>query len=218
MRFPPRPRPLSWSPSKSSLYYYDLLLFPSLSKTHLTEYNFLCLKSLPSMSIFSSSCHKLYFPAYEFFHVCHFYGVLETIKFFFGSNQIEPKLNLFRLCFGLFSETKQIFFSLFRFVSVLRSSIETTKTNWNKLEKISQKQISIRLSSKQLIFFSVRTKTNRNSTCFGCFSVCFFARPNKIFFGLFWCFRLVSKQPKQTELMVWRIKKVYILTNLLLFR
>ncbi len=34
------------------------------------------------------------------------------------------------------------------------------------------------------IFFSVRTETNRNSICFGCFSVCF-AKPKNIFFDLF---------------------------------
>jgi hypothetical protein len=34
------------------------------------------------------------------------------------------------------------------------------------------------------IFFSVQTETNRNSICFGCFSVCF-AKPKKKFFGLF---------------------------------
>ncbi len=49
------------------------------------------------------------------------------------------------------------------------------------------------------IFFPVRTKTNRNSICFGCFSVCF-AKPKNFFFGLFRCFGPVSKQPKQTEL------------------
>ncbi len=38
--------------------------------------------------------------------------------------------------------------------------------------------------SKQSNFFSVRTETNRNSICFGCFSVCF-AKPKYIFFGLF---------------------------------
>jgi hypothetical protein len=48
------------------------------------------------------------------------------------------------------------------------------------------------------IFFSVRTETNRNSICFGCFLVCF-AKPKKNFFGLFRCFGPVSKQPKQTE-------------------
>ncbi len=48
------------------------------------------------------------------------------------------------------------------------------------------------------IFFSVRTETNRNSICFGCFSVCF-AKQKNIFFGLFRCFGPVLKQPKQTE-------------------
>ncbi len=48
------------------------------------------------------------------------------------------------------------------------------------------------------IFFSVRTETNRNSICFGCFSVCF-AKPKNIFFGLFQCFGRVANEPKQTE-------------------
>jgi hypothetical protein len=60
-----------------------------------------------------------------------------------------------------------------------------------------------RVSLKQSNFlFSVRAETNRNSICFGCFSVCF-AKPKNIFFsvclGLFRCFELVTKQPKQTE-------------------
>jgi hypothetical protein len=82
-----------------------------------------------------------------------------------------------------------------------------------------QKTLSVRVSSKQLIFFPVQqkqTKTNRKSFCFGCFSVC--AEGPKKFFGLFRIFRLVSKQPKQTKLMVRGIKKVNILTNLLLFQ
>jgi hypothetical protein len=59
--------------------------------------------------------------------------------------------------------------------------------------------LRIRVSSKQSIFFFlVRTETNRNSICFGCFSVCF-AKPKKKFSGLFRCFGPVSKQPKQTE-------------------
>ncbi len=144
------------------------------------------------------------------------------------------------------------------------------------------------MSSKQSNFLLVRTETNRNSICFGCFSVCF-AKPKKIFSvcfgvsdryrnnqnkhnffetnqnnlqknvlyegvletvifflasnqnkpklnlfrlffglllretkkifgGLFQCFGPVSKQQKQTELIIWGIKKVDILTNLLLFR
>jgi hypothetical protein len=49
--------------------------------------------------------------------------------------------------------------------------------------------------------FSVRTETNRNSTCFGSFSVCF-AKPINYFFGLFRfvrCFGSILKQPKQTD-------------------
>ncbi len=127
-------------------------------------------------------------------------------KFVFGSNRNKPKLNLFRLFFGLFRETKKHFF---RFVSVFRTGIETNRKNL-------QKMFSIRGSSKPLIFFSVRTETNQNSICFGCFSVCFFTKP-QIFF-----FRFVSVccdvTDRQTELMVWGIKKIDILTNLLLFR
>ncbi len=87
------------------------------------------------------------------------------------------------------TETNQFF----RFVSVCfvvsdryrnnRNKQKFVETNRNKTKK-SPKTCSLRVSSKPLIFFSVRTKTNRNSICFGCFSVCFFAKPN-IFFSLF---------------------------------
>jgi hypothetical protein len=43
----------------------------------------------------------------------------------FGSNRNKPKQDLFRICFGLFRETKKNF----RFVSVFRTFIETTETN-----------------------------------------------------------------------------------------
>jgi hypothetical protein len=139
-------------------------------------------------------------------------GVLETIKFFFSVRTLITRNSI---CFGYFSvcfaKPNHIFFGLFRCFGPVSKQPKQT-------EKISKKQISIRVSSKHLIFFSVRTETNRNSTCFGCFSFFFFVKPNKIFFGLFQCFGPVSRQPKQTELMVWGIKKVYILTNLLLFR
>ncbi len=134
--------------------------------------------------------------------------------FFFGSNQNEPKLNLLRLFVSFLRETKQIFF---RFVSVFRTGIETTETNRNKPKKISKKQISIRVSSKQLTFF----RSNRNNlklNLFWLFFGLFFRETKQNFFVLFRCFGLVLKQPKQTELMVWGIKKVHILTNLLLFR
>ena len=47
-------------------------------------------------------------------------------KINFGSNRNKPKQDLFRVCFGLFRETKN---KKFRFVSVFRTYIETTETN-----------------------------------------------------------------------------------------
>ena len=47
-------------------------------------------------------------------------------KKIFGSNRNKPKQVLFRVCFGLFRETKS---RKFRFVSVFRTYIETTETN-----------------------------------------------------------------------------------------
>jgi hypothetical protein len=54
----------------------------------------------------------------------------------------------------------------------------------------------------------VQTETNRNQSVSVVFQLVFFAKPPKKIFGLFWCFGQVSKQPKQTEIMVWGIKKV----------
>jgi hypothetical protein len=50
--------------------------------------------------------------------------------FFLSLNRNKPKLNLFRLFFGLFRETKKL---MFWFVSLFRTGIETTKTNRKKL-------------------------------------------------------------------------------------
>ncbi len=47
-------------------------------------------------------------------------------KIIFGSNRNKPKQDLFRVCFGLFRETKN---EKFRFDSVFRTLIETTETN-----------------------------------------------------------------------------------------
>jgi hypothetical protein len=75
-------------------------------------------------------------------------------------------------------------------------------------------KVVYRVSSKQSNFFfrfePKQTETQSVSVCF--------AKPKKKFFGLFRYFGPVSKQPKQTELMVWGIENVDILLNLLLFR
>jgi hypothetical protein len=50
----------------------------------------------------------------------------------FGSNRNKPKQDLFRVCFGLFRETKK---TNFWFVSVFRTCIETTETNRTVLKR-----------------------------------------------------------------------------------
>jgi hypothetical protein len=124
---------------------------------------------------------------------------------FFRFEQKQTETQSVSVIFRFVSRNQKTFF---RFVSVFRTGIETIETHIifsKQTEKKSPKTFSIRGSSKPLIFFSVRTETNRNSICFGCFSVCFFAKPKHFFSGLFRCFGPVSKQPKQTELMVWGI-------------
>jgi hypothetical protein len=142
-------------------------------------------------------------------------GVLETINFFFGSNRNKLKLNLFLLSFGLFR--KNIFFSFF---GLFRTVIKTTKTNRTlskQTEKISKK-LSLLGGPRNCSFFSrFELKETETQSVLVLYQV-FFSRNKKKYFGLFWCFGPVSKQLKQTELMVWGIKKVYILTNFLLFR
>jgi hypothetical protein len=55
----------------------------------------------------------------------------------FGSNRNKPKLNLFRLIFGLFRETNKTFF---RFASVFRIRFETTKTNISVSKQTEKKR------------------------------------------------------------------------------
>jgi hypothetical protein len=64
----------------------------------------------------------------------------------FGLNRKEPKLNLFRLCFGLFHETKKYFF---RLVSVFRTCIETTETNMH-VSKQTETNLKIHLNNTHI--------------------------------------------------------------------
>jgi hypothetical protein len=108
--------------------------------------------------------------------------------FFFGSNRNKPKLDLFRLFFGLFCETKKHFF---RFVLVCFSVSDRYRNNRNKqsfLEtnrKNLQKTFSIRGSAKKLIFFLGSNRKKPKLNLFSCFSVCYFTKPQYFFFGLF---------------------------------
>ncbi len=75
---------------------------------------------------------------------------------FFGLNQNKLKLNLFRLFFVKFRTTQNFFFDFFL---CFRTGIETTKT-YRTNRKNFFKMLSIRVSSKQLIFFW-QTETNQ---------------------------------------------------------
>jgi hypothetical protein len=133
---------------------------------------------------------------------------------FFVSNRNKPKLNLFRLFFGLFHETKKHFFW---FVSVFRTVIETTETDRifsQQTEKNLQKTFSIG-GPRNRFFISRFEPKQPKFNLFRLFFGLLFREKKKKIVGLFRCFGPVSKQ---TELMVWVIKKVDISTNLLLFR
>jgi hypothetical protein len=79
-------------------------------------------------------------------------------KKIFGSNRNKPKLNLFRLIFGLFRETTNF---LFRFVSVFLTCFATKETNRSvskQAQKNEKSNIKTRVSTKQTKKFSVRTE------------------------------------------------------------
>jgi hypothetical protein len=145
-------------------------------------------------------------------------GVLETFKFFFRFEPKQTETQSVLIVFRFVSRNQKTFF---RSVSVFRTGIETTETNRifsKQTEKISKKRFLLGVL-KTVNFFSQfepkQTKTQSGSVVFW---FAFLRNQKILFFGLFRCFGPVSIQPKQTELLVWGIKKVDILTNLLLFR
>jgi hypothetical protein len=89
---------------------------------------------------------------------------------YFGSNRNKPKHNLFRLIFGLFRETKNLFF---RFVSVFRIRFKTTETNRSvsKQTEINKKKWKICWKEENLImYFKLCRNTIRqegNTQCCG---------------------------------------------------
>ncbi len=86
----------------------------------------------------------------------------------------EPKLNLFRLLFGLFREAKKNF----RFVSVFSTSIETTKTN-RIYGRGNLVHILTNLQFFRLVFCLFRLFQNTDTPCFD----------------------IKAKQPKQTPVL-----------------
>jgi hypothetical protein len=94
-------------------------------------------------------------------------------KIFFGSNLNKPKQDLFRLCFGLFRETKKlkisVCFGLFQtYIETFetnRTVLKQTKTTLNFLKKTKQNMLSIKLF--RLIFCLFRFIQTIGTLCFG---------------------------------------------------
>ncbi len=81
-------------------------------------------------------------------------------KIKFGSYRNKPKQDLFRVCFGLFCETKN---KKFRFVSVFQTYIETTKTNRTVLLQTETTLNFLKNSPK----YSLSNCLVGSSVCFG---------------------------------------------------
>ncbi len=108
---------------------------------------------------------------------------------FFRFEPKQTKTQFVSVVFRFVSRNQKTFFLFF---SVFRTGIEITETNRissKQTEKISKQTFSIKGSSKPLIFF---LGSNRNSFCFGCFSVCFL-RNQQIFFRFVSMFRTGSE-------------------------
>jgi hypothetical protein len=112
------------------------------------------------------------------------------------------------------TQSVSVVFGLFWCFGPVSKQPKQTEFSRNKPKQtkiISKKRCLLGGPQNRKFFFSVRPETNQNSICFGSFSVCFFVKTTNFFrgcFGLFRCFGPVSKQPKQTELMVWGIKRL----------
>jgi hypothetical protein len=126
-------------------------------------------------------------------------GFPRNNQFFFQFKPKQTETQSVPVVFRFVSRNKKTFFFglfwCFGPVSKQRNKQNFLETNLNKpkqTEKNSKKSFSITGTSKPLIFF---LGSNRNSICFGCFSVCFFAKPQHFFFGLFRC----SDQYETTE-------------------
>ncbi len=109
-------------------------------------------------------------------------------NFFFGSNRNKPKLDLFRLFFGLFRETKNIIFGLFWCFGSVQKQPKQTEFSRNKPKKSPKNVLYLGVLETVIFFFSVRTETNRNSICYGGFRFAFLLN-QKIIFSFFFMFR-----------------------------
>jgi hypothetical protein len=108
-------------------------------------------------------------------------------NFFFGSNRIKPKLNLFRVFFGLFCETKKHFF---RFVSVCFGVSDRYRNNRNKQPKKSPKNVFFQEVLETVIFFlGLKNQNKPKLNLFRLFFGLLFHETKKNFFRFVSMFR-----------------------------
>ncbi len=131
-------------------------------------------------------------------------GCPRNNHFFFSLNRNKPKLNLFRLFFGLFHETKKLFFGLFRCFGPVSKQPKQTEFSRNKPKQTekSLKNVLYYGVLETVNFFLGSNQNKQKLNLFRLFFGLLFHKTTQFFFGLFRCFKPVSKQPKQTELMV----------------
>jgi hypothetical protein len=137
-------------------------------------------------------------------------GCPRNNQFFFQFEPKQTKTQSVLVVFRFIAKPNKIF-------SVCFGDSFRYLNNRNKPKK-SPKNQSLLGCPRTINFFLVRTETNRNSTCFGCFLVCFFHETKQNFFWFVSVFRTGIETTETNRTMVWGIKKVDILTNLLFFR
>ncbi len=108
-------------------------------------------------------------------------GCPRNNQIFFRIKPKQTETQSVLVVFWFVSQNQKTFFSVCFGVS---DRYRNNRNKQNFLEtnrKNLHKTFSIRGSSKPLIF---QLSSNRNLICFGCFPVCFFAKPKNLFFGL----------------------------------
>ncbi len=109
-------------------------------------------------------------------------GCPRNNQIFFRFKPKQTETQSVSVVFRFVSRTKNIFFGLFRCFGPVSKQTEFSRNKPNK----SPKNVLYQGVLETINFFFLGSNQNKpNSICFGCFSVCFFAKPKNIFFGSF---------------------------------